>query len=204
MDLRSRDFIAVASLQKTLRLQPPLCKGRWLLQSKRRRDCRFQRVCANIVRRDSVPLVVSVCLLTFRSHTADDVRSEILFSCFVDESPCKTLYFFRQQCSLLLALRAVAFCPPKTSSLHLPPAALAFCPEKSGLYRSRFRSFGEMSKQSTGLFLCRSVRCFATSSLPFLVRVPPAKEKSTAKAVLFLLAEKEGLEPSRRFPDLRP
>ena len=36
------------------------------MQSKRRRDCRFQRVCANIVRRDSVPLVVSRRLLHVR------------------------------------------------------------------------------------------------------------------------------------------
>ena len=63
-------------------LKPPLCKGRWILRSKRRRDwlfptsrC-FPKVCANIV------------------------RSKMLSPHFVNKSPRDALHFFRQDCSL--------------------------------------------------------------------------------------------------------
>ena len=46
---------------------------------------------------------------------------------------------------------------------------ICFLVGDGGFYRSRFRSLEGMSKQSTGLFLCRSLQCFRTVFAPIPV-----------------------------------
>ena len=66
-----------------------------------------------------------------------------------------------------------------------------------GILSPSLCSVREMSKQSTGLFLCRSFPRFARSSLPFLVQIPLGVKikKIPHKSVLSFLACPEGFEP---------
>ena len=79
------------------------------------------------------------------------------------------------------------------SRCHLNRSVLLARPE--GFWRRRFRVFGGMSKQSTGLFLCRSLPRLRSVFAPIPGSNPSAKKKApTARVGAFSLEEPNGLD----------